>query len=194
MKPFENPAVEAIFAAYPAKIRPKLMALREAIFSTAAATEGVGELEETLRWGEPAYVTTKTGSGSPIRIAETCIQCRRLGRSKSGLFLWRLVLEQNRWPRRQSQPSTCRRTCMLSKAIFVLATSSEGHRGHPKELGPERYRAGHSSYVLRVLFLRDRLGGLFQESVPRFPWLYSFPNLSIHGVSYSLCLVILLSG
>ena len=68
MKPFENPAVEAIFAAYPPKIRPKLMALREAIFSTAAATEGVGELEETLRWGEPAYVTTKTGSGSPIRI------------------------------------------------------------------------------------------------------------------------------
>ncbi len=68
MKPFDNPKVAAIFAAYPPKIRPKLMALREAIFSTAAATDGVGEIEETLRWGEPAYVTSQTGSGSPIRI------------------------------------------------------------------------------------------------------------------------------
>lgn len=68
MKPFENPAVAAVFAAYPSTIRPKLMALREAIFRTAAATEGVGEVEETLRWGEPAYVTSKSGSGSPIRI------------------------------------------------------------------------------------------------------------------------------
>ena len=59
MKPFENPAVAAVFAAYPPTIRPKLMALREAIFRTAPATEGVGELEETLRWGEPAYVTSK---------------------------------------------------------------------------------------------------------------------------------------
>lgn len=44
------------------------MHLRQLIFDTAAATEGVGELEETLRWGEPSYLTTKSKSGSIIRI------------------------------------------------------------------------------------------------------------------------------
>jgi hypothetical protein len=28
----------------------------------------VGELEETLKWGQPSYVTARTGSGSTIRI------------------------------------------------------------------------------------------------------------------------------
>jgi Domain of unknown function (DU1801) len=44
------------------------MALRELIFRTAAATDGVGKLEETLKWGEPAYLTSQSGSGSTIRI------------------------------------------------------------------------------------------------------------------------------
>ncbi len=43
------------------------MALRELILSTAATTPGVGNVEETLKWGEPAYVT-KNGSGSTVRI------------------------------------------------------------------------------------------------------------------------------
>jgi hypothetical protein len=29
----------------------------------------VGEIEETLKWGEPSYLTPKTKSGSTIRIA-----------------------------------------------------------------------------------------------------------------------------
>lgn len=57
-----------VFATYPAAIRSKLMALRQLIFDTAAATEGVGPIEETLKWGEPAYLTTATGSGSTIRL------------------------------------------------------------------------------------------------------------------------------
>ena len=44
------------------------MALRALIFEVAAATEGVGRLEETLKWGEPAYVTSQSKSGSTIRI------------------------------------------------------------------------------------------------------------------------------
>ena len=49
-------------------MRRKLMALRELIFRTAASTPGVGELEETLKWGEPAYLTSSSGSGSTVRI------------------------------------------------------------------------------------------------------------------------------
>ncbi len=68
MRAFENPAVAQAFDACPPKIRRKLLALRELIFRTAASTEGVGELEETLKWGEPAYVTALSQSGSTIRI------------------------------------------------------------------------------------------------------------------------------
>jgi Domain of unknown function (DU1801) len=68
MKPFENNAVAQAFNAYPPNMRIKLLVLRELIFQTAAATEGVGELEETLKWGEPAYVTSQSKSGSTVRI------------------------------------------------------------------------------------------------------------------------------
>jgi hypothetical protein len=68
MKPFKNAAVASRFEAYPPKIRRKLIALRRMIFDTAASTQGVGKLEETLRWGEPAYITAESRSGSTIRI------------------------------------------------------------------------------------------------------------------------------
>ena len=68
MRAFENTAVAQAFDAYPPKIRRKLLALRELIFRTAASTEGVGELEEALKWGEPAYVIAQSRSGSTVRI------------------------------------------------------------------------------------------------------------------------------
>ena len=53
---------------YPAPVRMRLLALRELILRTAAATEGVGPLEETLKWGQPSFQTLQSGSGSTIRI------------------------------------------------------------------------------------------------------------------------------
>ncbi len=44
------------------------MTLRELIFDTAESTEGVGELTETLRWGQPSYITNKPKSGTTIRL------------------------------------------------------------------------------------------------------------------------------
>lgn len=68
MKSFSNPAVSRVFAAYPAPVRRKLLKLRELIFSTAKRTPGVGTLEETLKWGQPSYLTTETKKGSTIRL------------------------------------------------------------------------------------------------------------------------------
>jgi hypothetical protein len=62
-----DPAVAAVFEAYPAPIRAKLLALRRLILDTAHATEGVGVLEEALKWGQVSYLT-KSRSGSTIRI------------------------------------------------------------------------------------------------------------------------------
>jgi hypothetical protein len=68
MKRFADPTVAAHFDSYPAAVRKKMLALRKLIFETAASTEGVGELQETLKWGEPAYVTAASRSGSTVRI------------------------------------------------------------------------------------------------------------------------------
>lgn len=68
MTSISNPEVAAVFADYPPHIRQKILKLRMLILGTAAATEGVGALEEALKWGEPAYLTSQTRSGSTIRI------------------------------------------------------------------------------------------------------------------------------
>jgi len=67
MRPFQRPEVAAKFAAYPPIVRRKLLALRELVFRTAECTDGVGEIEESLKWGEPAYAT-KNKSGSTLRM------------------------------------------------------------------------------------------------------------------------------
>ena len=68
MKRFADRAVVSVFKAYPASVRRRLMTLRELLFETAARTEGVGELSETLKWGQPSYLTAETGSGTTVRI------------------------------------------------------------------------------------------------------------------------------
>jgi hypothetical protein len=65
---FSDTAVAAVFSGFPAPIRQQLLMLRKLILETAAATEGVGPIEECLKWGEPAYLTAVTKSGSTIRL------------------------------------------------------------------------------------------------------------------------------
>jgi len=68
MEPFQYPEVENVFKAYPEKLKRKLMSLRQLIFDTALEIERVGPLEETLKWGQPSYLTQQTKSGTTIRI------------------------------------------------------------------------------------------------------------------------------
>lgn len=66
MDKIQNTEVAEIFSRYPIYIRKKLLFLRQLIIDTASETEGVSDFEETLKWGEPGFVTR---SGSTIRIA-----------------------------------------------------------------------------------------------------------------------------
>jgi hypothetical protein len=65
---FENPMVGEVFLKYPPAIRERLLFLRELVLDLAKKTRGVGALEETLKWGEPSYLTSESGSGSTIRM------------------------------------------------------------------------------------------------------------------------------
>ncbi|MBT8180629.1 MAG: DUF1801 domain-containing protein [Eudoraea sp.] len=60
-----NPAVELVFNNYPDSVRNKMMTLRELVIETAKEIEGVTKLEETLKWGEPSYLTK---NGSTLRM------------------------------------------------------------------------------------------------------------------------------
>lgn len=60
--------ISRAFGALPAPIAKRLLQVRELIFATAAEHEDVGPLTETLKWGEPAYLTDESGSGSTIRL------------------------------------------------------------------------------------------------------------------------------
>lgn len=63
-----DPKVAAVFEAYPEPARAALLRLRDLVFETARQTDGVGELEETLKWGQPSYLTPKSRSGSTLRL------------------------------------------------------------------------------------------------------------------------------
>jgi hypothetical protein len=60
--------VAAAFREFPAPVRTRLERVRDLILSVARDTEVVGPLVETLKWGEPAYLTEVSGSGSTIRL------------------------------------------------------------------------------------------------------------------------------
>ncbi len=56
------------FEAYPAQVRADLLVLRDLIFKTAAGTQGAGDIVETLKWGQPSYLTIRPKSGTTIRL------------------------------------------------------------------------------------------------------------------------------
>lgn len=65
MAKIENPEVARVFDGYPEPIRKKMLHLRQIVLDTASETEGGDALEETLKWGEPSYLTR---GGSTIRM------------------------------------------------------------------------------------------------------------------------------
>ena len=65
MDNIENSDVAEVFNNYPQHMHKKLMRLRQLVLDTASETEGVSKLEESLKWGEPSYLTK---GGSTIRL------------------------------------------------------------------------------------------------------------------------------
>ena len=57
--------VDLVFKKYPEAVQGKLLHLRDLILETAKDIDTIHEIEETLKWGEPSYLTK---IGSTIRI------------------------------------------------------------------------------------------------------------------------------
>lgn len=65
MDKIKNESVASQFQSYPDDIRGKLMNLRQLILDVALGVPEIGDLEETLKWGEPSYLAA---GGSTVRL------------------------------------------------------------------------------------------------------------------------------
>ncbi|SMR81970.1 protein of unknown function (DU1801) [Aliiroseovarius halocynthiae] len=67
-KKITDPEVQAAFDAFEPSARRGLLALRRMIFEVAREDAAIGPLEETLKWGQPAYLTSHSKSGTTVRL------------------------------------------------------------------------------------------------------------------------------
>ena len=65
LKIIRDPRMTKKFNSYSPVIKKKLTHLRKLIIDTAEELDSITEIEETLKWGEPSYLTKK---GSTIRM------------------------------------------------------------------------------------------------------------------------------
>lgn len=61
LKRIKNPAVEEKFNSYPEEVKDKMQFLRNLVIEAAEEIEEITQIEETLKWNEPSFVT-KYGS------------------------------------------------------------------------------------------------------------------------------------
>lgn len=62
------PEIVAVIDRFPRAPRQRLLQLRKLLLQTASRLDGVGEIEECLRWGQPSYLTSASRSGSMVRL------------------------------------------------------------------------------------------------------------------------------
>ncbi|MEL7111673.1 MAG: DUF1801 domain-containing protein [Pseudomonadota bacterium] len=66
--PAPPPEVATALRACPDRAAPHVKALRHLILDTARTTPQVGHVRETLKWGEPAYLTQAPKTGTTLRL------------------------------------------------------------------------------------------------------------------------------
>lgn len=65
---FATPQVAKKFAAFPDEVREALLDLRSLILEVAAEDERIGMIEESLKWGQPAYRPKRGRIGTTLRL------------------------------------------------------------------------------------------------------------------------------
>ena len=125
-----NGAVRQVFRSFPPEARRRLERLRALIFETAAALDSVGPITETLKWGEPAYLTEQSRSGTSVRLgwkAARPDECALLVHCQTTLVdTWRtrfpeLSFDGNRslrLPLREPLPEAALRACIAQALTY----------------------------------------------------------------------------
>jgi hypothetical protein len=64
-----KPEVISALAGFPETMRETAQALVSLVNETASSLPGVGQLEDSLKWGEPSFAPKRKNVGSSVRIA-----------------------------------------------------------------------------------------------------------------------------
>lgn len=139
MQPFPDPAVKAAFEAFAPELQGHLLALRQRIFDAAAGDPLVGPLQETLKWGQPAYLTSASKSGTTLRLgtlrshpqaAALFVHCQTtLIASYRALYAGVLLFEGNRavvFPVDNPLPVTAVDACIRLALTYHLNKRRDG--------------------------------------------------------------------
>ena len=119
-RPFASAEIAAVFDAQNSQSRKGLLTLRDLVFDVGDDLPQIGKIHEALRWGQPAYLTPETKSGTTLR----------LGIPKSGGFAMFVHCQ----------------TRLISdyKAAFPDVTNIEGNRAvlfkYATEIDPNRQK------------------------------------------------------
>lgn len=68
---FADPKVSSAFDAFDAAVRPRLLDLRNLVLDVASSDPAIGDLTETLKWGQPAYHPKRPRIGTTLRLGMT---------------------------------------------------------------------------------------------------------------------------
>ncbi|MEM9581427.1 MAG: DUF1801 domain-containing protein [Pseudomonadota bacterium] len=60
--------VRAVFRGFDEATRAALLELRALIFDVAGSDPRIGQVTETLKWGQPSYLTSAPKSGTTVRL------------------------------------------------------------------------------------------------------------------------------
>ncbi len=66
--PVPGPSIGAIVQAWPPRERAPLLAVRALVYRVAAADDALGEILESVKWGQPSYRSTDRHRGTALRL------------------------------------------------------------------------------------------------------------------------------
>lgn len=61
-------SIESVMAGYPPKLRSTMKKLRKLVREVAKSNADVGELVETLKWGQPSFLPKRPRIGTTVRM------------------------------------------------------------------------------------------------------------------------------
>ena len=76
---FRDRKVAEVFGNYDNTVRAKLLELRQLIMDEAGRHPEMGELQETLKWGQPSYLPANPRIGTTLRIDRHPTQTDKVG-------------------------------------------------------------------------------------------------------------------
>ncbi|MEO9874182.1 MAG: DUF1801 domain-containing protein [Anderseniella sp.] len=76
---FRDRKVQQVFESFDEPVCRRLLELREIILDEAGRNPDIGELLETLKWGQPSYLPVKPRIGTTIRIGRHSTDAGKVG-------------------------------------------------------------------------------------------------------------------